>query len=105
MTSQTKKQVLKILKIIDQNWNEKDCENASSDNKNISISRGRKQVYSDIALFKIFIVMNLLNIFTIKGIWRFLISNKDIKKACGINDNIDRSTLSRRLSNKIKPWF
>ncbi|MCG2687100.1 transposase [Candidatus Parcubacteria bacterium] len=105
MTTQTKKHVLKILKIIDQNWNEKVLENEILDSKNSEIVRGRKQIYSDVMLFKIFIIMNLTNITSIKGIWRFIINNKDIKKACGIINDIDRSTLSRRLSDKIKPWF
>ena len=49
--------------------------------------------------------MKVLNINTIKGIWRFLNLNKKIREKCGLNENVDRTTLNRRLSNKIKGWF
>ncbi len=65
MPNNTKK-VIKILKAIDTIWADQGKSENSSDN-----GPGRKQVYSDLSLFKVFLVMKLYNIPTIKGIWRF----------------------------------
>jgi hypothetical protein len=95
------KKILKILKSLDKIWYEVEINEEPNENN----GPGRKQVYSDLAIFKIFIVMNILNIKTIKGIWRFLSENKAFRKACGLSNTIDRTTLNRRLSEKIKNWF
>lgn len=99
MATNTKK-IIKILKTIDTIWPDNEKNKNTSDN-----GPGRKQVYSELSLFKVFLVMKLYDIPTIKGIWRFLMDNKSIRKECGLGSNIDRSTLSRRLSDKIKAWF
>jgi len=97
MPNPTKK-ILKILKCIDEIYPD-EVENEDEN------TAGRKQIYSRLSLFKIFILMKTLNIDSIKGIWRFLVENPKIRRACGLESAIDRSTLSRRLSHKIKPWF
>lgn len=98
-----KKKIIKVLKQIDVIWQSEHVSDKQSNND--SANPGRKQIYSELSLFKIFILMKLIKINTIKGIWRFLTHNKDVRKACGLESNIDRSTLSRRLSDKIRPWF
>lgn len=96
------KKVIKILKIINSNWSEQELETKETKE---TTGPGRKQVYSELTLFKIFIIMILLNIPTIKGVWRLLKEEGKLKKYCGLITDIDRSTLSRRLSERIKNWF
>ena len=91
------KQITKVLKLINSIYS--NYEEVSPD------GRGKKVVYGEMELFKIFVVMKLTNINTIKGIWRYLLKNKKIKKLCGLENDIDRSTLSRRLSDRAKLWF
>lgn len=94
------RKTLKILKIIN-SLGLDESKNSSSE----SNGRGRKQTYTEMTLFKIFVVMKLLNIDTIQGVWRFLAENKRFAKECGLESVLDRSTLSRRLSDRIQLWF
>jgi len=93
-----KKKIKKLLKLLNKIYNENNLKN---DNNYIS-QKGRAKVYDDFCVFKIYILMNILNIKTIKGIWQFLNDNPDIRKGCGLKENLDRTTLNRRLNSKYK---
>jgi hypothetical protein len=68
--------------------------------------QGREQEFDETQILKVFILMQLTNIRTIKGIWKFLKDNQEITTACGFSKLPDRSTLSRRLNKlNIKNWL
>ncbi|PIP29334.1 hypothetical protein COX27_01945 [Candidatus Kuenenbacteria bacterium CG23_combo_of_CG06-09_8_20_14_all_36_9] len=63
---------------------------------------GRNKVYDDFCIFKIYVLMYVLNIKNIKAIWELLEQNKDLRQLCGFEENLDRTTLNRRLNNIYK---
>jgi len=92
--------LIKIFKNIDKinNLSDLNLENKSA-------LRGRKIVCSENTQLKLFIIMKLLNIKTIQSLADYLNSNPKIARACNLENGIDRSTLNRHLSSKIKNWL
>lgn len=93
-----KNKIIKLLKLL----NKIHHKNHSESEGNHISQKGRTKTYDDFCIFKIYILMNVLNIKTIKGVWQFLNQEKDIRKLCGLDENIDRTTLNRRLNAKYK---
>jgi len=91
--------IKKLLKLVNKIHNQ----TLPSRLKNTQISApGRSKIYDDFCIFKIYLLMHALNIKNIKTIWEFLSANSDIRKLCGLEDNMDRTTLNRRLNNLYK---
>ena len=67
-----------------------------------SSSPGRTRTYDDFCIFKIYVLMTILNIKNIKAILELLAQEKDLRKLCGLEDNLDRTTLNRRLNSLYK---
>ena len=88
---------IKLLKIINKIYQK------NNDKSNVlNTQKGRIKTYDDFSIFKIYLLMNILNIKSIKGIWKYLNKNKKVRQLCGLTDNLDRTTLNRRLNSKYK---
>ncbi len=75
------------------------------DNANFT-KQGRERDYDELNFLRVFILMMLIDIPTIKGIWKFLNLNQNVSEACGFTKLPDRSTFSRRLNKlDIKKWI
>jgi len=59
--------------------------------------RGRPVEYSELVMFKVFIVMVLKRIKHFKTLHKFLAQNPTLRKACDLRALPDRRTLGRRL--------
>jgi len=72
----------------------------------LTSQRGREVDFNNLTIMRVFILMFLVKINTIKGIWKYLSQNPDISIACGFPRLPDRSTLSRRLHKlDIADWL
>ena len=61
--------------------------------------RGRPVEYSELVMFKVFIVMVLKRIKHFKTLHKFLAQNPRLRQACGLRTLPDRRTLGRRLKS------
>lgn len=82
-------QLLQVLRLVDEVWQE---------NEVVTTAQGGEPQYSELSMFKVYVVSVLKKLWSHRSVWRVLQSIEGLRQACGLSQVPDRRTLDRRLN-------